>query len=204
MDELELLKKDWQKDTVTYPRLSKEEIYKMIHAKSSSIVKWIFYISIIELSLGLILAIINPSLDHKIEYPAWTNIFIYGSYPIILYFVYQFYLNYKNISVTDNVKLLINNIIKTRRTVKYYVLFNLIVGGIIASIGMFLGLTDNAGGLEQFNATASTKDYAVLIVSIIIGTALMLGIFLGIYYLLYGLLLRRLNRNNKELKKLEV
>ena len=204
MDELELLKKDWQKDTVEYPKLTAKEIYPMLLKKSSSIVKWIFIISVIELGIGVILAILNPSLEHSIEYPTWTNILIYGSYPVILFFVYQFYLNYKNISVTDDIKSLISNILKTRRTVKHYVLFNIVLGGIIAAVGLFIGFTTNSGGLEQFNASASTKDYIILIISIAIGTILMIGIFLGIYYLLYGLLLRRLNRNYKELKKLEV
>lgn len=204
MDELELLKKDWQKDNVSYPKLSANEIYPMLLKKSSSIVKWIFYISVIELSLGIILALINPSLEHSIEYPTWTNFLLYASYPVILYFIYQFYLNYKTISVTDDVKSLISNILKTRRTVKNYVLFNIVLGGIIAAVGLFIGFTTNSGGLEEFNATATTKDYVVLIISIIIGTAIIVGIFLGIYYLLYGLLLKRLNRNYKELKKLEV
>ncbi|MCB0372669.1 MAG: hypothetical protein KDD31_06665, partial [Muricauda sp.] len=48
LDELELLKKDWQKREANLPKLSYDEIYKMIWKKSSSIVKWIFYISIIE------------------------------------------------------------------------------------------------------------------------------------------------------------
>ena len=48
MDELELLKKDWQKDDNNYPKKSYNEIYKMILKKSSSIVKWILIISILE------------------------------------------------------------------------------------------------------------------------------------------------------------
>ena len=44
MDELELLKKDWQKENMTFPKLSYNDIYKMIIKKSSSIVKWIFII----------------------------------------------------------------------------------------------------------------------------------------------------------------
>lgn len=51
MDELELLKKDWQKDDNNYPKKSYNEIYKMILKKSSSIVKWIFIISILEFIL---------------------------------------------------------------------------------------------------------------------------------------------------------
>ena len=48
MDELELLKKDWKKEDKNFPKLSYNEIYKMILKKSSSIVKWIFIISILE------------------------------------------------------------------------------------------------------------------------------------------------------------
>ena len=39
MDELELLKNDWQKDNANYPKLTYDEIYKMLLKKSSSIVK---------------------------------------------------------------------------------------------------------------------------------------------------------------------
>ena len=51
MDELELLKKDWRQREEHLPRLTYEEIYKMIWKKSSSLVRWIFYISIIEFTL---------------------------------------------------------------------------------------------------------------------------------------------------------
>ena len=47
MDELKQLKKDWQKDQ-KFPKINKSEIYKFLHKKSSSIVKWIFIISIVE------------------------------------------------------------------------------------------------------------------------------------------------------------
>jgi hypothetical protein len=46
MKELDLLKKDWKKSTVSFEQISELELYKMIHKKSSSIVKWILIISI--------------------------------------------------------------------------------------------------------------------------------------------------------------
>ena len=52
MNDLDLLKKDWQKPN-TFVQISEQDIYGMLHKKSSSIVKWIFYVSIIELGLGL-------------------------------------------------------------------------------------------------------------------------------------------------------
>ena len=52
MDDLDLLKEDWKKQEKSLPHLSYNEIYKMIWKKSSSIVKWIFVISILEFLLG--------------------------------------------------------------------------------------------------------------------------------------------------------
>ena len=49
MDELELLKKDWNKTDNTKHVLSSKEIYPMLLKKSSSIVKTLFYISVAEL-----------------------------------------------------------------------------------------------------------------------------------------------------------
>ena len=50
MKELDLLKKDWKKNSDSFEQISEKEIYKMIHKKSSSIVKWILIISILEIS----------------------------------------------------------------------------------------------------------------------------------------------------------
>lgn len=55
--------------------------------------------------------------------------FIYYSqiifYIIVFYFLMTFYKNYKKISTTDSIQTLMTKIIKTRKTVRNYVLFNL-------------------------------------------------------------------------------
>ena len=51
MEELDLLKKHWNKEEVSFEQVSEKQIYKMIHKSSSSIVKWIFIISILEFLL---------------------------------------------------------------------------------------------------------------------------------------------------------
>ena len=204
MDELDLLKKDWKKGNTKFPKKSYDEIYKMILKKSSSIVKWIFIISVIELGLGLLSPFINLNFDGGVKLPNWAEYITYLSLAVIIYFMVLFYKNYKRISSTDTVKELIDNILKTRRTVRNYILFNLILVGIFFAVGLFIGITDKAGGLETFNADTSFGKYALVILVIVIATALFLGLVYGIYYLLYGLLLKRLNKNYKELKKLEV
>ena len=47
INELDLLKKDWKNKT-NFEQVTESDIYKMIHKKSSSIVKWILIISILE------------------------------------------------------------------------------------------------------------------------------------------------------------
>ena len=128
----------------------------------------------------------------------------YATFPVIAVFVYFFYKNYKNITATDSVRKLIKSILKTRRTVKYYVLFNLVVAGIFSCVGLYIGYVNTEGGAEQFNANAHFAEYATLGIVIVLVTAGIIAFFYGVYYLLYGILLKRLNKNYKELKKLEV
>jgi hypothetical protein len=48
------------------------------------------------------------------------------------------------------------------------------------------------------------KFYALTILVTTLVLAIVIGLFLVFYYLIYGILLKRLNTNYKELKKLEV
>ena len=48
MDLLDKYKKTWSNQPEEAHKLSKVEIYKMAHSKSTSIVKWIFIIGLLE------------------------------------------------------------------------------------------------------------------------------------------------------------
>ncbi|WP_298496953.1 hypothetical protein [uncultured Algibacter sp.] len=213
MDELELLKKDWNKGDTAYPKLSYDDIYKMIVKKSSSIVKWIFIISLLEFAfwIGLSFILKGTSYSDKMEELNIDHILIpitIISYGILIYFFYLFYKNYRSISVTDSSKALMESIIKTRKTVKYYVIFNLATLVIGASIGAFYSFNHNpdfSNNLELATANGEVfKFYAVIIMVTLLILALAIGVLLLFYWLIYGILLKRLNRNYKELKKLEV
>ena len=65
MKELDLLKKDWKKNENSFEQVSEKEIYKMIHKKSSSIVKWILIISILEFTILNLIGFLIP--DEKRE-----------------------------------------------------------------------------------------------------------------------------------------
>lgn len=213
MEELDILKKDWKKEDSRYPKLSYDDIYKMILKKSSSIVKWIFIISILEFVFwtGISFALKDADFNKKFESYNAQNImipFMILGYIILAYFFYKFFINYRTISVTDNAKRLMENILKTRRTVKQYVAFNLIY--LVVSAFLVLGIEINRDEtmIATINKAAANgelfKFYAITIISVTLVLALIIGLFLVFYYLIYGLLLKRLNTNYRELKKLEV
>ena len=213
MDELELLKKDWKKDDKVYPKLSYNDIYSMVLSKSSSIVKWIFIISILEfvfwvfISFGLKASGFNLEVDGMESNFGFIAISIF-SYAILAYFFYRFYINYKTINTTDNAKMLMENILKTRRTVKQYVFFNLLVLVVGVSYMMPYAIKSDESSralLETAQANGELfKYYAGIAIVTLIGLVIAISVLLLFYWLIYGILLKRLNRNYYELKKLEV
>ncbi len=213
MDELELLKKDWQKEDSNYPKLTYDEIYRMILKKSSSIVKWIFIISLLEFVFWTLISFglkDTESMKRFEEYDAdlvLIPLSILG-YIILAYFFYLFFKNYKTISATDTAKRLMENILKTRRTVKYYVAFNLIYLVIATIAVLFIEFDQDQQLIGKLNEASANGDvfkfYATIIISVFVVLAIFIALLLLFYYLIYGLLLKKLNRNYRELKKLEV
>jgi len=213
MDELELLKKDWQKREADLPKLSYEQIYPMIKKKSSSLVKWIFYISIIEFVFwaGINIIFNGPETMQELKamhiYKVVMGINIIN-YAIILYFIYKFYINYKKISFTDSSRNLMKTILKVKRTVTQYVWFNLIIFTISAIIYAYGVLLYTPEGLEIVETAAqdgnTTAFWGMIIITSIAITAVILLIIWLFYKLLYGILLKKLRKNYNELKRLEV
>ncbi|WP_304143731.1 hypothetical protein [Mesoflavibacter zeaxanthinifaciens] len=210
MDELELLKKDWQKNNNTFEKKSSSDLYAMLHKKSSNIVKTLFYISIAELLFWICINTIpmftsdgyKQKLDAMYSDAAFIGITIF-TYAVILLFVYLLYKSYKNISVTDSARKLMKNILKTRKVIRYYVIYNLAM----VFVSMVFGFVYTSGHDPQLAAQIehfNTKQYIFMIGAFVIAT-LVFGVVIWLFYkLLYGILLKRLNKNYNELKKMEV
>lgn len=210
MDELELLKKDWQAKQPDFQSYSDGDIYKMSHNKSSNIVKTLFYISIAELAFWIIVNIVpflfSESIKEQIGELSQSWIYVtlnVISYGIIILFVYLLWKAHKAISVTDSVKKLMENILKTRKIIKYYVLYNLGIALISVPISLYFSIKQHPELAEQFN-DAGTLQMVLIFLVCLAFTAILLGVIWLIYKLIYGILIRRLNHNYKELKKLEV
>lgn len=213
MDELELLKKDWNKDEGKFRKLSYNEIYGMILKRSSSIVKWIFIISLLEFMFWAFIAFAFKDTKSMKEFNNLDVDYIIIpltviGYAVLAYFFYLFFRNYKRISVTDNAKVLMENILNTRRTVKNYVAFNLVYLVIATVVAIFIQFDQNPQVISMAHSAAADGNLFVFYARFILITAVFLvgaiAILLFFYWLIYGILLKRLNGNYKELKKLEV
>ncbi|MGB5981476.1 MAG: hypothetical protein WBG46_04970 [Nonlabens sp.] len=213
MDQLDILKSKWQSQEASLPKYSADQIKNLLHHKSSSIVKWLLIIAIGEFIFFGILAILSLFLhgDHNIV-EIFGKGYIYGHtafhYTVIFIFIYLFYKNYKNISVDQPSRSLMKNILKTRRTMKYYIWYNIaymIIGGMWTA---WIAL-DKDPAIIQLRENLSTKLDEQLLTLSIMGVYFVLLIviclFLFLFYqLIYGILLRKLNRNYQELKRMEV
>lgn len=209
MDELDLLKKDWNKQSKVN-KLSVKDIYPMLQKKSSSIVKTLFYISIAELVFWTLLNILpfflsptyKAQLDMVYTDKTVLGILTFLSYAIIVLFVFLLFKAHKAISVTDNAKKLMESIIKTRKIIKYYVLYNLIMAFISMIIGLYFGINHNPDISDKIAHANGTQ--MILIYAVFIGITAVFVLLIWLFYkLIYGFLLKRLNRNYAELKRLE-
>lgn len=202
MDELDFLKSHWQKDD-RFPQVKSEEIRRMRHRSSSSIVKWIFIISVLEfLILGIILPLSFTS-DEKKDSQLLENIYIIADiifYPIILYFIYRFFTSFIRIKNTTDTKTLMKTILDCRKHVHHYIKFNLYY--IFIGFSIVGGVKGYEKAMEIEQASLAFYMTAFAVVMSIVG--LLFVLLVRLYYrVLYGILVGKLNKNYEELLELE-
>lgn len=204
-------KKVWKNQPEEKNKISALEIYKMTQSKSNSLVKWIFIIGLLEFVFWFAINYLgtkNGALEpyEKLNLINFIDNFNYFHYVVVVLFLILFYRNFSLISTVDDTKTLMKNILLVRKTVKWYVYYNLlnvVVFSIILNILIFntpeginiLSGIDN----ESFN---QKHMMSVFIIAQIVVIAIMILILWLFYYLLYGILLKKLNKNYKELTKL--
>ena len=204
MDELDLLKKDWKKQESSFQQIGEKEIYGMLHKRSSSIVKWILIISVLEflflrlldLSIFLDDEYSNRMKEHHIyDFEKFVTIF---NFVVLLVFIYYFYRNLKAINSSSSVKKLMQDIINTRKIVKYYVWYNLVLVGITSAIVIYSQFMYDKNINHLYD-----KYQLFFILGGFFFVIIILLLFWLFYRLLYGILMRRLEKNYNELKKID-
>lgn len=212
MDELDLLKKDWKRENQNYTQVSEFDIYKMLHKKSSSIVKLILIIGIIEFIVWTGIGLFFNTDEyvksiHAEEMMVYLKGLTYLNYIIVLFFIYKFYKNYKNISTMVSTRQLMKDILRTRKTVNYYVWYNLVMIVISMILGFVIAFLYNPKlSVVKEKIENDTSNGTLLKIIGILSLAIIVFVFVFwlFYKLLYGILLRRLKSNYKELQKIEI
>ena len=210
MKELDLLKKNWQKSENSFEQISEKELYKMLHHKSSSIVKLILIISVIEVLFWTFISVCFNGDEyfkklHHDEVLVYLKALTYFNYAVVLVFIYLFYKNYKMISTTASTKQLMKDILKTRKTVHCYVYYNLIMIVLSLIAGFYMAFAFNPEVSLLRDKIASDPKAMVIVVGLLtLVTLVFFGVFWLFYRLLYGTLLRKLYANYNELKKIDL
>ena len=210
MDLLENYKKTWKNQPEEVNKLSSVDIYKMAHSKSSSIVKWIFIVGVLELAFWAGINLLIPDNFYKIyedlNLEKQVSFFMILHYLVIIVFLYFFYVNYKKISIVENTKNLIQRILNIRNTVKYYVYYNLAIVFLSSFIINVVLISDSDTLMEVMNPENLPININQLIAITIFSQIIAIIIFMVLlwlfYKLIYGILLKKLNRNYKELARL--
>lgn len=212
MDHLEQLKKQWNTRESNFTQYSTAQLSGFIAKRSSSIVKWIFYIALLEFAFFSLLGFFlsdNESQQHTKEITG--NAFYYGSfilhYVVVAIFIVLFYRNYKHISALQPTRSLMKNILKTRRTMKWYIWYNLIyimLFTVILSVFTLINDPIIADMTQKMHVKNMTTFNVGFVAVAVVFAAVFCAILYGFYSLIYGILLRKLRANYEELRKIEV
>jgi hypothetical protein len=216
--DLDSFKKTWQEQPVQ-KKYDDNEILKMLNKKSRNYVKYIFWISVAEFiffsGLGLfyivqgkesnsflnILEKLGARKTTEVE-GYLDNIYIILkvlSLSITAYFVFKFYQNYKKIKIEENLKKLIIKIIQFKKTVNAFILINIIL--LIAFTSIFTVFVFYI--LNNQNIKVNNSNLTGFIIGIVISTAFAVLLIWLYYRLVYGIIMKKLDRNLKQLKEID-
>lgn len=201
-------KKVWKGQPKEANEVSTLEIYKMTQSKSTSIVKWIFIVGLLEFTFFLVLNLIllEPNYNEifgNVNLTQFINFSYYFNYLVVALFLIIFYRNYVSVSTVDDTKTLMKKIIKVRKTVKFYIFYNVFINIlmlIIYNIIIFNSPDTIKIILSNYDmAFDESQMMTVYIISQVIAIVMILLFLFLLYYLLYGTLLKKLKKNYKEL-----
>jgi hypothetical protein len=216
--DLDSFKKTWQEQPVQQ-KYDSNEILQMLNRKSRNYVKYIFWISVAEFlfftAIGLfyviqgkesntflnILEKLGARKTSELEL-AFDNIYLVLkilSLSITAYFVYKFYQNYKHIKIEENLKKFILKIIQFKKTVNAFILINIVL--LVAFTSIFTVFVFYILNTQNIEITRSTL--IGFVVGIIVSTILTVLMVWLYYRVVYGIIIRKLDKNLKQLKEID-
>ena len=203
MEELDYLKKHWNKEA-SFPKINKDDIRKMLHKSSYSILKWILIACSAEFVLGISLKIYYIFFDPN-QMKNYDIVLEIISIIATGYFLILFFKEYGRIKTFVDTKSLMNSILKARSWVKMYITLTIAV----IAIQWIIGITDNSiyeAFKTGYTSDGSTRtDFSTTEIIVILSlTFTFISLLLFLYYrLVYIRLIQKLKYNYEELARLE-
>lgn len=216
--DIDNLKKQWQEQPVP-DKYNNSEILKMLNSKSRNYVKYIFWISVAEFLLFLVMNIfyvfqkggddsfmhimeklgVEKTAKFEADYAHLYFIMRVVSLLVTGFFVVKFYLNYRQIHVEENLKKFILQIMKFRKTVSLFILTNiLLLVFFMAILTMFVLNTISSQNLQMDHPT-----FIGFLVGLGISTAISIFLIWLYYRVVYGIIMGRLGKNLEQLREIE-
>lgn len=216
--DIDNLKKQWQEQPVP-DKYNNSEILKMLNSKSRNYVKYIFWISVAEFLLFLVMNIfyvfqkggddsfmhimeklgVEKTAKFEADYAHLYFIMRVVSLLVTGFFVVKFYLNYRQIHVEENLKKFILQIMKFRKTVSLFILTNiLLLVFFMAILTIFVLNTISSQNLQMDHPT-----FIGFLVGLGISTAISIFLIWLYYRVVYGIIMGRLGKNLEQLREIE-
>ncbi|WP_292010194.1 beta-carotene 15,15'-monooxygenase [Chryseobacterium sp.] len=217
--DLDSFKKTWQEQPVQN-KYDNNEILQMLNKKSRNYVKYIFWISVIEFLFFTIIgsfyvlqgkesnSFLNvleklgaqktPELESSFDHIFLALKII--SLSVTAYFIYQFYQNYRKIKIEENLKAFITKIIRFKKTVNAFILINIAL--LIAFTGIFTVFIFYILNTQHIEVTNSSL--IGFLIGIVVATGLNVLLVWLYYKLVYGIIMRKLDKNLKQLKNIDI
>lgn len=216
--DLDSFKKTWQEQPVQ-PKYDNKEILQMLNRKSRNYVKYIFWISVIEFLFFSVFGLFYFFQEEESESfrkmltrlgaqeaPEIENNFGHAylaikilSLLITAYFVLKFYQNYRKIKIEENLKGLITRIIKFKRTVNAFILISIV----LLVLFTFVLIAFILYILDSQNIQPTSSSLTIIIVGITVSTLLAVSMIWVYYRLVYGTIIKKLDKNLKQLKEID-
>jgi len=114
-------------------------------------------------------------------------------------FVVVFYVNYKKIDVESNLKKFIIHILKFKKTVNLFIFSNVFL--LVLFIGSLVSLLTIT--IRRQNIHVDNPTFWSLIFAVVLSLLISVVLILLYYKLAYGILLKRLSKNLKQLEKID-
>ncbi|WP_332020618.1 beta-carotene 15,15'-monooxygenase [Kaistella sp.] len=216
--DLDSFKKTWQEQKVK-PKYNSTEIEAMLNKSSRNYVKYILWISIAEFLIILGVNIyysflgddsnsfikilgklgVQNSTDLQTSFGNLYLVLKTISLIITAFFVVCFYRNYRKINIESNLKKLILQIIRFKKTVNLFILANILLLIVFTAILTVFTFTV----LSQQNIHLTHPTLIGFVVGIIVMTIISIVLIWIYYRVVYGIILKRLGKNLGELQKID-